>query len=137
MSAMRASTLLAMLGLGALVAACSGSTCPDLIVEPIRITHVDVRIMESLPPQVLVHVEGVLGDACAEINSVTESRLGRRITIAVLRERPRDAICAQIAKLYEEDVLLEGTYPAGEYVLRVNDYETTFTTESLEPVRRP
>jgi hypothetical protein len=120
---------LAMLGLGLLVAACPGSTCPDVIVEPIQITNVDVTIMESFPPQALAHVEGVLGDACAELNSVTQSRLGRRVTMVILRERPRDAICAQIAKLYREDVPLEGVYPAGQYLLRVNDYETTFATD--------
>jgi len=129
MSTRRASALLAMLGLSSVVAACSGSTCPDVVVAPIQITRVDVRIMESFPPQVLAHVEGVLGDACTELSSVTQSRLGRRVIIAILRERPRDAICAQVVKLYEEDVPLEGVYPAGEYVLRVNDYETTFTTE--------
>jgi hypothetical protein len=51
------------------------------------------------------------------------------VTVTILRQRPRDAICTQIAKLYEDNIRLDGQYPPGQYTLRVNDLTTTFETQ--------
>ena len=40
-----------------------------------------------------------------------------------------DTICIQIAKLYDELIHLEGQYPPGRYLLRVNSLEKVFTTD--------
>jgi hypothetical protein len=34
-----------------------------------------------------------------------------------------------MARLYDETIPLEGTFPPGRYVLRVNGTETSFATE--------
>jgi len=99
------------------------------VVDPIQIDSVDVRILESSPPQAVAHVQGLLGDGCSELHSLTQSRSASTITVTILRQRPRDAICTQIAKLYEADIPLEGQYPPGRYVLRVNAFEKVFTTD--------
>jgi len=99
------------------------------VVDPIQIDSVDVRILESSPPQAVAHVKGLLGDGCSELHSLTQSRSASTITVTILRQRPRDAICTQIAKLYEADIPLEGQYPPGRYVLRVNGFEKVFTTD--------
>ena len=109
--------------------ACSTPTSPDLIVDPIQIESVEVHITAGSPPQAEAHVEGILGDGCSEFHSQAQTRSGNTVTITLLRERPRDAICTQIAKLYVADIPLEGQYPPGRYELRVNDVEKTFTTE--------
>jgi hypothetical protein len=111
-----------------LSAACSSPAGPDLLVEPIQIERVDVRILESFPPQASAHVEGVLGDGCSSFHSVAQERSGDTIVVTILRERPRDAVCTLIARLYKADIHLEGQYPPGTYVLRVNGFEKTFTT---------
>jgi hypothetical protein len=111
-----------------LLTACSSTTGATL-VEPIQIDGVEVLILESAPPQAQAHVTGVIGDGCAELDSVTQSRSGNTVTVTILRTRPREAVCTQIAKLYDETIPLEGTFPAGEYVLKVNDFSTTFTTQ--------
>jgi hypothetical protein len=49
--------------------------------------------------------------------------------LTILKQRPRQAVCTAIAKLYEADVPLQGQYPPGRYVLRVNGFEKPFTTE--------
>ena len=52
---------------------------------------------------------------------------GSTVIITILRERPRDAICTQEARLYDARILLEGVFPPGSYLVRVNDVERAFT----------
>jgi hypothetical protein len=112
------------------LAACAGSpTSPDVVVEPIAIESVSVAVLESSPPQASAHVQGFIGDGCSDLKSVEQQRTGEVVTVTILRQRQQDAICTQIAKLYDEVIRLEGTFPPGRYVLRVNDTETVFTTE--------
>ncbi|MGH9461414.1 MAG: hypothetical protein ACRD1X_09365 [Vicinamibacteria bacterium] len=126
-------TTLACVGLTAVLVACSDQSTPtsadDLLVEPIQVEHVDVLILESFPPQAVAHVRGILGDGCSEFHSLEQERSGNTVTVTILRERPRDAICIQIGKLYEDRIPLEGQYPPGQYVLHVNDVVTRFRTE--------
>lgn len=125
---------IAMGCLGAvLTPSCSPDSGPtgadDLLIEPIEIERVEVRVLESSPPQAVAHVQGLLGDGCSDLNSLRQERSGSVVTVTILRQRPRKAICIQIAKLYEENIHLEGRYPPGRYVLRVNDTVTEFSTE--------
>lgn len=121
---------LTALGFGVLAAqACSNPAGPDALVEAIQIDRVEVRILEGLPPLAMAHVEGVLGDGCSELHSQTQARTGNAVTITILRQRPRAALCTQIAKLYSADIPLQGQYPPGRYVLRVNGFEKTFSVE--------
>jgi len=115
----------------ALLAVCAASGCrnpagPSLLVEPIQIDSVDVIVMATLPPTVAAHVRGVIGDGCSELHSVQQQRSGHTITITILRKRPKAAICTQVARLYDERIPLEGSFPAGDYLLRVNDVERRF-----------
>jgi hypothetical protein len=112
-----------------LLAACALPADPDVVVEPIHVDSVDVRVMESSPPQASAHVRGVLGDGCASFHSLEQQRSGNTVTVTILRERPRDAVCTQIAKLYEDDIPLQGTFLPGDYLVRVNGVEKAFTTE--------
>jgi hypothetical protein len=122
--------VLAMIGLAAASwVACSTPAQPDPVVEPISIDSVDVRILETAPPQAVAHVKGLLGDGCSEFHSLSQARSGSTVTVTILRQRPRKAICTQIAKLYEADVPLQGQYPPGRYLLRVNSFEKVFTTD--------
>lgn len=115
--------------LALLALACAAPTSPSLIVDAIQIESVDVRILESSPPQAVAHVLGFLGDGCSEFYSLDQARSGSTITVTILGKRPRQAVCTQIAKLYESDVPLAGQYPPGRYLLRVNGFEKVFTTE--------
>jgi hypothetical protein len=102
---------------------------PEVEVTPIQIESVDVLVQETSPPRAAAHVRGVIGDGCSELHSVEQERSGDVVTLTILRERPIDAVCTQIARLYDETIPLEGTFPPGQYVLRVNSTETPFTTE--------
>ena len=112
-----------------LASGCSGPAAPDLLVEPIQIDSVEVIVMESAPPLASAHVRGILGDGCSTLQSVTQARSGNAVTLTILRQRPKDAICTQIAKLYDAVIRLDGQYPQGRYTLRVNGFEVVFETE--------
>ena len=113
----------------AAAAGCSSPTDPELVIGQIQIERVDVRILESFPPQAVAHVEGVLGDGCTEFHSLEQRRSGNTVTVTILNTRPREAICTMIAKLYKADIPLEGQYPPGQYVVRVNGLENAFRTD--------
>jgi len=93
-----------------------------VIVRPIHIDSVEV-VLEGAPA---AHVRGVIGDGCTEVSSVTQARTGAAIEITILGQRPSEAICTQIAKLYDAVLPLAGAFPAGVYVLKVNGVEATF-----------
>ncbi len=101
----------------------------DVTIEPIQIDLVEVRLAESNPVQVFVHVTGVIGDGCSGVLPVEQKRAGNTITLTINRQRPTDAVCTQIAKLYEENIGLTGDFPAGEYILKVNTVTQTFTVQ--------
>jgi hypothetical protein len=105
---------------------CGSSTAPDstrLITRPIQVDSVEVLLQEGRPA---AHVRGVIGDGCTELSAITLERAGTLVTITIVSTRPEEAICTQIAKLYDDVLRLPGDFPAGRYVLRVNTAETTF-----------
>ena len=124
---------LAVAGLAALpvLAGCDSPSpaSADLLIQPIEIESVAVRVLESSPPQASAHVRGLIGDGCSSLHSVRQERSEATVVLTILRQRPADAVCTQIAKLYDETIRLDGTFPPGRYVLRVNGFETSFTSE--------
>lgn len=75
-----------------------------------------------------VRVQGVIGDGCTELlPPITQKREGVVTRITILRQRPQDAICIEIAKLFDQVVPLFGDYPPGRYIVRVNNSETSFS----------
>jgi hypothetical protein len=123
--------LVAVLSLAAGMAACSGDNpaASATRIEPIQIDSVDVLVSNGSPAQVTAHVKGVLGDGCSTLHSVRQQRSGSTVAIEILRERPAEAVCIQVARLYDELIRLEGEYPPGRYLLRVNSVERAFTVE--------
>jgi hypothetical protein len=121
--------LVGAVALGALSCGGENPAGGDVTVQPISIDSVDVLVMESSPPQVSARVRGVIGDGCSELHSVRQERSGHIVRITILRQRLEQAFCIQIARLYDEVLRLEGTYPPGRYVLYVNDVERAFTTQ--------
>jgi len=117
--------------MAAAVLSCGGDNPAggDLTVQPISIESVDVLVMESAPPQVSARVKGVIGDGCSELHSETQERSGSTVRITILRERREQAICIQIARLYDQTFRLAGAFPPGRYTLYVNDVERPFTTQ--------
>ena len=101
----------------------------DMIVDPIQIDQVEVRIAESFPVQVFVHVTGVIGDGCSSVLPTEQKREGNTVTVTINRQRPAEAMCTMIAKIYDENIRLDGDFPPGEYTLKVNTVTQTFTVD--------
>ena len=127
MPSARPDVLIAVVLAALLAEACSTAAAPDLVTEAIQIDGVDVLIAETSPPQISAHVTGVIGDGCATLHSVEQQRSGNTVTVTILRERPAQAVCTQIAKLYDDVIRLDGQFPAGSYLLRVNAFEKAFS----------
>jgi inhibitor of cysteine peptidase len=100
-----------------------------MLVRPAVTTSVDVLILESFPVQVHARLTGELGDACTELLPITQTRNGNRVRLTVQSQRPRDAVCAQVLRAFDEVVALAGPFPPGDYVLEVNDVATAFTVD--------
>jgi hypothetical protein len=113
--------------MAAALAACSSPFGDDLVVEPIQVETVEVRLIQTVPVQAAAHVVGVLGDACATLHSVRQARSGNEVTVTILRQRPLVAVCALIALLYDDSIRLDGVFPSGSYVARVNGVERAFS----------
>ena len=111
----------------AAVIACTNPAGPDTpMVRPIQI---DTVMVVTSPPSASARVRGVVGDGCSTVKSVTQARLDNVVTVTILGERPANAVCTQLARLYDETIVLEGSYPAGRYTLKVNGTELAFKVD--------
>jgi hypothetical protein len=117
---------LAVIAAVAAVVACgdraTAPTTPKSVARPIQVDSVEV-VLAPLS----AHVRGVIGDACTELSGVSMQRSQSSVIVTIWSTRPQDAICSQIAKLYDATLALPGDFPPGPYVLRVNGVEKTFT----------
>lgn len=89
---------------------------------------VQVLMLESLPAQINVVINGMLPESCAEIGNITQRRDGDTFWVEVGVTRPADALCAQVLTPFEQVVALEAVgLPAGTYTVDVNGVRGSFT----------
>jgi hypothetical protein len=94
------------------------------IIRPIQIDSAQPRVNGA---QVSIDIRGVIGDGCSELyGGAFVRRAEASVEIQILGQRPADAICPQIAKLYAETLRIPDAFAPGHYTLRVNAFETTF-----------
>jgi hypothetical protein len=93
---------------------------PGVRISRIQVDSVTIRTAQSFPVQVFAQVKGVIGDGCSELQPLQQSRAGNVVTLEITRARPENAICTQIAKLFDQQVRLEGEFRTGDYTLAVN-----------------
>ena len=72
-------------------------------------------------------MSGWLADACTSFDSVEQSRQGNTITLIVETRRPAGLVCSEERRYYERNVVLEGEFEEGEYLLLVNGLEVQFS----------
>jgi inhibitor of cysteine peptidase len=127
---------LILAGVVLLIAACGGSgeaTPPassnaDLQYGEAPVEDVEVRLLESFPLQVQLHVEGYLPDGCTEIDSTKVELRENHFTVTIMTARPVDMACTEAIEAFELNIPLD-VYglPAGEYTVDVNSVEASFT----------
>lgn len=91
----------------------------------LQVESVDVLVSLSFPPQVSAAVTGVVPTPCTAIGRVEQRREGNTITVTIATET-REVVCIQIIARVTHTVRLEGSFPSGDYVLRVNGVERRF-----------
>ena len=102
---------------------------PDMAgaeVKPMPIDSVEVQIRESQPVQVSILVSGSLSDKCTTFHEATQVRNGNTIELTITTMRPKDMMCAQMIEIYTNTFPLEGDFPPGDYIVRVNGVEKSF-----------
>ncbi len=85
------------------------------------VERIETVVLESNPVQVRVVVYGWLSDGCTSLHGFEQTTEGAVISMRVLTTRPRDAMCTQAIKRFQE------TYPVdteglarGTYTIDVN-----------------
>jgi hypothetical protein len=97
-------------------------------VDPVTVESVEVRIAESYPVQIFVEVTGYLPDPCWEPQEPSVVQDGNQFIIEIMAERKVDEVCPQVIENYEHTISL-GSMDAGNYVVRVNEFEQAFEVQ--------
>lgn len=119
---------LGLLALILFLSACTSATpAPQGRTEPVAVDSVTIEVAESFPVQPAARIQGVLGNGCMSLGEITQTRNGNEIEITVMANHSGAEVCTMIAQMLDERVPLEGEFPAGEYVVRVNGVEARFT----------
>lgn len=126
--------------LAALSAAACASSIDNLPLSPspsgrqevaAPIDRLDVRVLESSPPQYVVGVQAGLPSGCAEKNRHQVQRAAEVITVTVLNWMPTGTqACTMIYGWYELNINLGSDFrPGTTYNLLVNDKRTSFVAQ--------
>jgi inhibitor of cysteine peptidase len=93
----------------------------------LHVDSIDILTLESFPVQITAQVKGLLPDGCTRVEAVHQTRDGNRIDVTITTVRTGE-VCTQIVVLATENVRLEGSFPPGDYVVRINGVEKGFRT---------
>jgi inhibitor of cysteine peptidase len=102
----------------------------DVITGTANVESISINILESMPVQVNVVVQGHLPDGCTQINTIHSRFDAERETFnpTLTTTRPAEAMCTAALVPFEETIALpvEGL-EAGPYTVDVNGVTDTFT----------
>ena len=105
---------------------------PETTEVPAPIDGVELNIAESDPPQYFLEITSGLPNACHTFDGIDTQRSGTEIAVSVInRVLTGDIACAQVYETESSTVFLGSEFEADvTYTVRVNDWETSFTTEA-------
>jgi len=103
----------------------------EYIEREALVDSIQVQIMESMPVQVAIVIEGNFRDGCSELSDITQEVEGDQIVVRVWTRRPKDAMCTQALVPFTEryKLDLEGIEP-GTYTLDVNGVTETLKLDA-------
>ena len=137
---MKETIVIAGVVLGALTATACASATDMLPLSPspserqavlAPIDGLDVRVLESSPPQYVLNVRAGLPSGCAEKNRHETGRVAEVITVTVLNWIPAgNSPCTLIYGSYELNINVGSDFrPGTTYSVVVNDKRTTFVAK--------
>lgn len=89
------------------------------------IENVEVLVLESFPPQLVLRVSGMQPDGCEYPVQIVQQVEGNQVTVRIFREMPQDAICPMIAMMFNEEIRIDGTFSGGTVNIQVNQFMTS------------
>ena len=103
----------------------------DRQAVPAPIDGLDVRVLESSPPQYMLTVRAGLPSGCAEKNRHELSRSAEAVIVTVLNWMPTgNPACTAIYGSYELSINLGSDFRSGTtYKVSVNDKTTAFVAQ--------
>jgi|SRR5688572_29411580 len=137
---MRVAIVSGSIALAALSATACASATDSLPLSPspsgrqavlAPIDRLDVRILESSPPQYVLNVRAGLPSGCAEQNRHETERVADAITVTVLNWMPTgNTPCSMIYGSYELNINVGSNFRPGiTYSVIVNDKRTAFVAQ--------
>jgi hypothetical protein len=130
----RSVVLVAVLATACASATGGGPVSPspsDRQAVPAPIDGLDIRVLESSPPQYVLSVRAGLPSGCAEKNRHELRRSAEAVTVTVLNWMPAGTpICTMIYGSYELSINLGSDFrPGTTYKVSVNDKMTAFVAQ--------
>ena len=117
----------------------SQSTEPAFVETLAPIDNVEVRVAESFPVQYFLLVTSGLSNGCARFDGYEVTRDGEDVRVRVTNLMPADpnVACTANYRTVETNIALGTDFDPGiTYNVAVNDFTTTFTTESAAAAGR-
>lgn len=128
--------VLITLALLALTAVSVAAQDDNVLIGEAYVTNITV---DDSGDEIIIAIEGELGDPCTEISEITQAVEGDTITITVVTSRNADDICAMVLEPFETDYTLDSSQlAAGDYTLNVGEESAsititaTFTAETVD-----
>ncbi len=118
--------VLVLSALALLACGADSPTGPGPTRGMLRVEAVDVAILESSPPQAIAHVTGQLPNVCTAVAEVKLRRDARVIEVTITTVSTAEVCILLYPPPLEVPVHLGYVSEPGEYVLRVNGFETKF-----------
>lgn len=98
----------------------SGSKAPDAVRAPAYIDEVELRVMESMPVQLGLHLVGSLPTPCHQLEWESDiPQGGGEIVVDVYSLAPADQACIQVLSPLDQTINLGQVQP-GHYSVVVN-----------------
>jgi hypothetical protein len=104
-----------------------GNPDPRPLVELVTVDTVNVEIQESQPVQVVAHVIGSMPNGCYSLGEVRQERFDNTIELTVQMKNSGAEVCTMNIPGVDTRVTLDGDFPSGDYVLRVNGQVYNFS----------
>jgi len=87
-----------------------------------EIESVEIRALESSPWRISLHIAGHRYEGCPGPVRVIQQREGNTIYVEIYQEVPPNVRCAPVYTAFEDDILLEGSFTDGSYLIDINGY---------------
>jgi hypothetical protein len=109
---------------------------PEFSFGEFEVQTVEASVEGEGPADVTLTVGGMLSDACTQIDSVSQERMGNLVSVHITTRREKDTVCVQVLAPHREVIRLGTFADPGSYTIKVNSVQTVVLVGTIpeEPV---